>query len=109
MVSLDYQDGAHGDNKEYILQGLWGATGDNGSVLAAISYTNRSPLFLSDRRLSRPQDDTSALGNPGSFFLNIPKYKRENDIIHIIMSRGLSKTVSIPNIKSCNIISLKNY
>ena len=72
MVSLDYQDGAHGDNKEYILQGLWGATGDNGSVLAAISYTNRSPLFLSDRRLSRPQDDTSALGNPGSFFLNIP-------------------------------------
>jgi len=71
MVSLDYQDGAHGDNKEYILQGLWGATGDNGSVLAAISYTNRSPLFLSDRRLSRPQDDTSALGNPGSFFLNI--------------------------------------
>ena len=72
MVSVDYQDGAHGDNKEYIFQGLWGATGDNGSVLAAISYTNRSPLFISDRRLSRPEDDTSALGNPASYFLNIP-------------------------------------
>jgi iron complex outermembrane receptor protein len=72
MVTVDYQDGAHGDNKEYILQGLWGASGDNGNVMAAISYTNRSPLFLSDRRLSRPQDDTSALGNPGSYFLNIP-------------------------------------
>ena len=72
MVSVDYQDGAHGDNKEYVFQGLWGATGDNGSVLAAISYTNRSPLFISDRRLSRPEDDTSALGNPASYFLNIP-------------------------------------
>lgn len=69
MVSVDYQDGAHGDNKEYVLQGLWGATGDKGNVIAAISYTNRSPLFISDRRLSRPQDDTSALGNPASFFI----------------------------------------
>ncbi|WP_334014414.1 TonB-dependent receptor plug domain-containing protein [Alteromonas sp. S167] len=69
MVTADYQDGAHGDNKEYVLQGLWGATGDKGNVLAAISYTNRSPLFISDRRLSRPQDDTSALGNPVSFFI----------------------------------------
>ncbi|WP_395342829.1 TonB-dependent receptor plug domain-containing protein [Ningiella sp. W23] len=67
-VTVDYQDGAHGDNKEYIMQGLWGATFDKGNVMAAISYTNRSPLFLSDRRLSRPQDDTSALGNPGAYF-----------------------------------------
>ncbi|GAA0853008.1 TonB-dependent receptor domain-containing protein [Aliiglaciecola litoralis] len=69
QVSLDYQDGAHGNNKEYVVQGLWGAAGDDGSVMAAISYTNRSPMFTSDRRLSRPQDDTSSLGNPGSFFI----------------------------------------
>ncbi len=69
QISLDYQDGAHGDNKEYVVQGLWGAADDEGSVMAAISYTNRSPMFTSDRRLSRPQDDTSSLGNPGSFFL----------------------------------------
>lgn len=72
MVTMDYQDGAYGDNKEYILQGLFGANGDKGNVMAAISYTNRSPLFISDHRLSRPQDDTSALGNPGSYFLTVP-------------------------------------
>ncbi|MGS2719989.1 TonB-dependent receptor plug domain-containing protein [Paraglaciecola aestuariivivens] len=69
QVSLDYQDGAHGDNKEYTVQGLWGTVGDDSSIMAAISYTNRSPLFTGDRRLSRIQDDTSSLGSPGSFFL----------------------------------------
>jgi outer membrane receptor protein involved in Fe transport len=70
QVSLDYQDGAHGDNKEYTVQGLWGAVGDDSSIMAAISYTNRSPLFTGDRRLSRPGiDDTSSLGNPGTFFI----------------------------------------
>jgi outer membrane receptor protein involved in Fe transport len=70
QISLDYQDGAHGDNKEYTVQGLWGTVGDDSSLMAAISYTNRSPLFTGDRRLSRPQDDTSSLGSPGSYFLN---------------------------------------
>ena len=69
QISLDYQDGAHGDNKEYTIQGLWGAVGDDSSVMAAISYTNRTPLFTGDRRLSRPQDDTSSLGSPGSYFI----------------------------------------
>ena len=41
QVSFDYQDGAHGDNKEYTVQGLWGAVGDDSSVMAAISYTDR--------------------------------------------------------------------
>ncbi len=69
QISLDYQDGAHGDNNEYTIQGLWGAVGDDSSVMAAISYTNRSPMFTGDRRLSRPQDDTSSLGSPGSYFI----------------------------------------
>jgi iron complex outermembrane receptor protein len=68
-VTLEYQDGKYGNNNEYVIQGLWGAVGDDSSVMAAISYTNRSPMFTSDRRLSRTQDDTSSLGNPGSFFL----------------------------------------
>lgn len=70
QISLDYQDGAYGDNKEYTLQGLWGTVSDDSSLMAAISYTNRSPMFTGDRRLSRPQDDTSSLGSPGSYFLN---------------------------------------
>jgi iron complex outermembrane receptor protein len=71
-LNADYQDGAHGNNKEYKVQGLWGTVGDDSSLMAAISYTNRSPMFTGDRRLSRPQDDTSALGNPGSFFILPP-------------------------------------
>jgi outer membrane receptor protein involved in Fe transport len=80
-VTLDYQDGAHGNNKEYVVQGLWGAVGDNSSVMAALSYTNRSPMFTSDRRLSRPQDDTSSLGNPGSFFILPPITARPTPIV----------------------------
>ncbi|REL36421.1 TonB-dependent receptor plug domain-containing protein [Thalassotalea euphylliae] len=68
-VTAEYQDGKYGDNKEYVIQGLWGTVGDDSSLMAAVSYTNRSPMFLTDRRLSRIEDDISALGNPGSFFL----------------------------------------
>ena len=68
-VTLEYQDGKYGKNKEYVLQGLWGTVGKDSSVMAAISYTDRSPMFVSDRRLGRPQDDTSSLGNPGSYFI----------------------------------------
>ncbi len=68
-ITAEYQDGKYGDNKEYVIQGLWGTVGEDSSLMAAISYTNRSPMFISDRRLSRTQDDTSSLGNPGSFFL----------------------------------------
>jgi iron complex outermembrane receptor protein len=71
-ISFDYQDGAHGDNKEFVIQGLWGLTGDDSSIMAAISYTSRTPLFTSDRRLSRTQDDQSTFGNPGSYFGLIP-------------------------------------
>lgn len=67
-ITAEYQHGAHGNNKEYIIQGLWGGEFDKGNIMGAISYTNRSPLFLRDRRLSRPIDDSSSLGNPGSFF-----------------------------------------
>ena len=68
-ITLDYQDGKYGDNREYVIQGLWGASGDKSNVMAAISYTDRSPMFVSDRRLSRPIDDSSSLGSPGSYFI----------------------------------------
>ena len=71
-ITLDYQKGKYGENKEYVIQGLWGTADEDSSVMAAVSYTNRSPMFVSDRRLGRIQDDTSTLGNPGSFFMNIP-------------------------------------
>ncbi len=45
----------------------WGT--DNTDIVVAASYFDRSPLTTAERRLSRPQDDSSSLGNPGSFFL----------------------------------------
>lgn len=67
-LSANYQtvDGFPSD--ELLLQGLFGKNFDNANFLGAISYTDRSPLTTEERRLSRPQDDTSSLGNPGAFF-----------------------------------------
>ena len=72
-ITGDYQFVSdEGDQSEYVLQALYGAQGDRSSVIAAISYTDRQPLTTAEKRLSRPQDDTSALGNPGAYFLTAP-------------------------------------
>lgn len=59
---------SQGDYNEFNIQGLAGKDFDRGSVMVAASYIERTALTTSERRLSRPQDDTSALGNPGAFF-----------------------------------------
>ncbi len=66
-LSADYQtvDGYSSD--EFLLQGMVGKNFDRGNVMAALSYQDRSPLTTAEKRLSRPQDDTSALGNPGAY------------------------------------------
>jgi outer membrane receptor protein involved in Fe transport len=48
---------------------LWGGGSDQTHVLFAASYLDRDPLTTYDRRLSRPADDTSQAGNPGSFLV----------------------------------------
>ena len=67
-VNGQYQfvDGT-GSSDEILLQGLVGKNFDRGNISAAVSYTDRSPLTTAEKRLSRPEDDTSALGNPGAF------------------------------------------
>ena len=60
---------SQGDYDEFNIQGLVGHRFGDLSVMAAASYLDRSPLTTEERRLSRPQDDTSALGNPGAFFM----------------------------------------
>ncbi|MEM9171624.1 MAG: TonB-dependent receptor, partial [Pseudomonadota bacterium] len=69
-VSADYQTIAdEGDASEYVLQGMFGAQGDRTSLIAALSFTERTPLSTAEKRLSRPQDDASSLGSPGSYFI----------------------------------------
>ncbi len=68
-LSTDYQTiTGEGDQSEYSIQGIIGVQGDRSHLVAAMSYTDRGDLTTAERRLSRPQDDSSALGNPGSFF-----------------------------------------
>ena len=57
-----------GEYGEYNLQGLVGKTFGDVSVMAAVSYLDRTGLTTAERRLSMPANDTSALGNPGAFF-----------------------------------------
>lgn len=59
---------SQGDYNEFNIQGLAGKDFGRGSVMVAASYVERTALTTAERRLSRPQDDTSALGNPGAFF-----------------------------------------
>ena len=69
LLSGDYTTHqSQGDYDEFNIQGLIGKDFGRGSVMVAASYLERTALTTAERRLSRPQDDTSALGNPGAFF-----------------------------------------
>lgn len=59
---------SEGDYDEYNIQALVGKDFGRGSIMLAASYLERTELTTQERRLSRPQDDTSVLGNPGAFF-----------------------------------------
>jgi len=68
QVQADYQfQTEFTDSDEFRVQGLWGAQGDRSSIVAAVSYLQREPLYTADRRLSQPANDTSLLGFPASF------------------------------------------
>lgn len=58
-----------GDQEDVTLEAKFGWGNDRTSYMVAASYYDRSELTTTERRLSRLQDDTSALGNPGAFFL----------------------------------------
>ncbi len=58
-----------GDQEDVTAELKFGWGNDTTNYMIAGSYYDRSPLTTAERRLSRAQDDTSALGNPGAFFL----------------------------------------
>lgn len=58
-----------GSNEDFLAEAKLGWASDNVNIMGAFSYYDRTSLTTEERRLSRTQDDTSALGNPGAFFL----------------------------------------
>ncbi|NVJ99887.1 MAG: TonB-dependent receptor [Alphaproteobacteria bacterium] len=69
-VSAKYQTLTdQGTQSDQLYQAKFGWGNDDMHFMGAFSYYDRSPLTTEERRLSQPADDTSALGNPGAFFL----------------------------------------
>ena len=58
-----------GSSEDFLAEAKLGWSTDNFSIMGAFSYYDRTELTTQERRLSRSFDDTSALGNPGAFFL----------------------------------------
>lgn len=58
-----------GSQADTLIEGKFGWAGDTTNIMVAASYYDRTPLTTAERRLSKPIDDTSSLGNPGAFFL----------------------------------------
>ncbi|TNE67917.1 MAG: TonB-dependent receptor [Alphaproteobacteria bacterium] len=58
-----------GSQRDLLAEGKVGWGNDTTHVMAAFSYYDRTPLTTAERRLSQSADDTSALGNPGSYYL----------------------------------------
>jgi len=93
LVSGEYtQHLGQGDYSEYNIQALAGFQFGDLNIMGAVSYIDRTPLTTSERRLSRgPEfdadgiptflgDDTSSLGNPGSFF-GVPGFPASAPVI----------------------------
>ena len=72
LLSGDYvSHQGEGDYNEFNIQGLIGKDFDRFSVMAAVSYLERTELTTEERRLSEfggVNQDVSILGNPGAFF-----------------------------------------
>ncbi|MCK0069962.1 TonB-dependent receptor domain-containing protein [Kordiimonas laminariae] len=58
-----------GSQSDLQVEGKFGWSSGNTNFMIAASYLDRTELTTAERRLSRPEDDSSALGNPGSFFV----------------------------------------
>lgn len=58
-----------GSQNDVTVEAKFGWGNEKTDYVVAASYYDRSELTTTERRLSRPQDDTSSLGNPGAFFL----------------------------------------
>ncbi|MCK5576384.1 MAG: TonB-dependent receptor, partial [Sphingomonadales bacterium] len=57
-----------GEASDRQLAAIVGHGGESWHIMAAISHVKRTPLTTAERRLSRVEDDSSSLGNPGAFF-----------------------------------------
>lgn len=68
-LSADYQ--AHvssGSQEDLMLEGLYGFQGDKFQAIVAVSYFDRTMLDGTEVSFVQTENNTSALGNPGSYY-----------------------------------------
>lgn len=58
-----------GTQSDQLYQAKFGWGNDTMHFMGAFSYYDRTPLTTEERRLSQPADDSSVLGNPGSYYV----------------------------------------
>lgn len=69
-VSAKYQTVTdEGSQSDQLYQAKFGWGNDTTHFMGAFSYYDRSELSTAERRLSLASDDSSALGNPGSYYV----------------------------------------
>ncbi len=69
-VSAKYQTLTdQGSQSDQLYEAKFGFGNDTTHFMGAFSYYDRSPLTTAERRFSLPSDDSSVLGNPGSYYV----------------------------------------
>ncbi|WP_417449505.1 TonB-dependent receptor plug domain-containing protein [Kordiimonas sp.] len=69
-VSAKYQMVTdEGSQSDQLYEAKFGFGGENTHFMGAFSYYDRSPLTTAERRFSTVADDSSVLGNPGSYYV----------------------------------------
>ena len=70
QVSAKYQMVTdEGSQNDQLYEAKFGFGGENTHIMGAFSYYDRSPLTTAERRFSQASDDSSVLGNPGSYYV----------------------------------------
>lgn len=66
-ISVDHRGVTDGDQKDFLVEGMFGARGDRGGIMLAASYFYRTSLLSSERRSITAGAGLSTLGQPASF------------------------------------------
>ncbi len=72
-ISAEYRPQVdQGSQRDLSFETLFGVQGERGSIIAALSYLDRTSLSSAERPLFLPQFASSGFGNPGAFGLTLP-------------------------------------
>lgn len=98
QVSAKYQAVTdEGSQSDQLYEAKFGFGGENTHFMGAFSYYDRSPLTTAERRFSTAANDSSVLGNPGSYY--VPSIiAAVGQTVPVIDPYGCEEFGGIPNV-----------